>query len=177
VVDTLDDFVTASNLDELIAVLRQMPNAIVDACDQVQAKTAIAAWALEQGLIHVCVGAAGGKTQAHAIEVADLSQVTHDPLLAQVRYRLRKHHGASRTANIGVSCVFTRENVKRPLDGECDLTSNQAERVEANLNCHGYGSVVTVTASLGFTAAGHALNALAVLPHRTNKNTKNKDQF
>jgi tRNA A37 threonylcarbamoyladenosine dehydratase len=175
VVDTLDDFVTANNLNELMTLLEGVPNAIVDACDQVQAKTAIAAWALEQGLVHVCVGAAGGKTQAHAIEMADLSQVTHDPLLAQVRYRLRKYHGASRTSVMRVSCLFTRESVKQPSDVACDFSPSQAEHTEANLNCHGYGSVVTMTASLGFAAAGHVLNALAALSHKTNKNTKNQE--
>lgn len=174
VVDVIDEFVTASNVAELIALLNALPDAIVDACDQVQAKTALAVWALQHPLIHVSVGAAGGKTQAHAVEVADLYQVTHDPLLAQVRYRLRKHHSAPRNANMGLACVFTRESVKRPPDVACDLGATQTSNsVDANLNCHGYGSVVTVTASLGLAAAGRVLNELAIGYKRKNQ-TKNK---
>jgi tRNA threonylcarbamoyladenosine dehydratase len=160
-VDTIDDFVTAHNVPDLLAQLHTSPHAIIDACDQVQAKTALAAWALEHQLIHVCIGAAGGKTQAHAIEVADLFHVTHDPLLAQVRYRLRKHHHAPKDTQMGVTCVFTRENVKRPLDVSCESDLTSMTHVDANLNCHGYGSVVTVTASLGLAAAGHVLNVIA----------------
>jgi tRNA A37 threonylcarbamoyladenosine dehydratase len=31
---------------------------------------------------------------AHLVDIADLSATTHDPLLSQLRYRLRKQHGA-----------------------------------------------------------------------------------
>ena len=41
-------------------------------------------------------GAAGGKRLAHRVEIDDLVRTTHDPLLAQLRYRLRRQHGASR---------------------------------------------------------------------------------
>jgi tRNA threonylcarbamoyladenosine dehydratase len=160
VVDVIDEFVSATNVAELLHSLGSSPDAIVDACDQVQAKTALAAWAMAQQVVHVCVGAAGGKTQAHAVEVADLFHVTHDPLLAQVRYRLRKHHGATRHAPIGVPCVFTREAVTRPAAVACGAPTD-GRVVDANLNCHGYGSVVTVTASLGLAAAGQVLNTLA----------------
>jgi tRNA threonylcarbamoyladenosine dehydratase len=161
VVDVIDEFVSATNASELLHSLGSSPNAIIDACDQVQAKTALAAWAMAHQVVHVCVGAAGGKTQAHAVEVADVFHVTHDPLLAQVRYRLRKHHGAARNAPIGVTCVFTREAVTRPAAGVACDTPPGGRVVDANLNCHGYGSVVTVTASLGLAAAGHVLNTVA----------------
>jgi tRNA threonylcarbamoyladenosine dehydratase len=100
-------------------------------------------------------GAAGGKRQAHLVEQADLSKVTHDPLLAQVRYRLRKERGAPKDgAKMGVQCVFSRENVAPP-DPSCQIEG------DGTLNCHGYGSVVTVTASFGMVAASLTLNFLA----------------
>ena len=158
VVDAIDDFVTPQNwpalLAETLGSLR--PSAVIDACDQVSAKTALAAWAMSQRVALVSVGAAGGKRQAQAMEVADLSQVTHDPLLAQLRYRLRKHHGGARQGAIGVTCVFSREAVVPP-DASCGVD----EATDGSLNCHGYGSVVSVTASFGLCAAGWVINTVA----------------
>ena len=124
---------------------------LIDACDQVQAKAAMAHWAMQRKLPLICVGAAGGKQRAQAVEVDDLAQVTHDPLLASLRQRLRKQHGAARTGSMGVRCVFSREPVSPPVDA-CE--------VDGSLNCHGYGSSVVVTASFGFVAAGEALQSL-----------------
>ena len=69
---------------------------VVDACDQVSAKAVLAAWALATRVPLVIVGAAGGKRAAERVEVADLASVTHDPVLAALRQRLSKFHGAPR---------------------------------------------------------------------------------
>jgi tRNA A37 threonylcarbamoyladenosine dehydratase len=104
-VAVIDEFVDADNWARILAdaVAQQGPlSAVIDACDQMGAKTAMAAWALGTRARLVCVGAAGGKRLAHLVEVDDVANSTHDPLLAQLRYRLRKHHGASRDGRIGV---------------------------------------------------------------------------
>ena len=133
-------------------------DAVIDACDQVKAKTAMAAWALGKRTLFVSVGAAGGKRLAHKVDVDDLAHTTHDPLLAQLRYRLRKFHGAPREGKkIGVQCVFSREAVAPP-DASCDIEG------DGSLNCHGYGSVVAVTATFGQCAAGWILDRLASKP-------------
>lgn len=128
---------------------------VIDACDQVRAKTVVAEWARTSGTLLVVSGAAGGKRQAHKVEVADLAHTTHDPLLAQLRYRLRKQHGAPRAPGqaMGVTCVFSREAVAQP--DACDTS------VDGSLNCHGYGSSVAVTATFGMCAAGWMLDQLA----------------
>ncbi|MCY1382192.1 tRNA threonylcarbamoyladenosine dehydratase [compost metagenome] len=92
--------------------------------------------------------------------MADLADTTHDPLLAQLRYRLRKHHGAARAGRIGVNCVFSREAVAAP-DASCQL-----EPGDGSLNCHGYGSAVSVTATFGLCAAGALMNTLAANAHK-----------
>lgn len=153
VVDVIDEFVTPDNWPQLLQ--GSEPTALIDACDQVRAKTVLAAWARQHLLPFVTVGAAGGKRLPQAVEVADLSEVTHDPLLAQLRYRLRKQHGGARQGRMGTACVFSRETVAPP-DASCAL-----DAVDGSLNCHGYGSVVSVTATFGFCAAGWVLNAVA----------------
>ncbi|MGL4435392.1 MAG: tRNA threonylcarbamoyladenosine dehydratase [Giesbergeria sp.] len=151
-VHCVEEFVEPGNWP---AILPGGVDALIDACDQVPAKTAMAAWARVQRSLFITVGAAGGKRLAHKVDVDDLAQVTHDPLLAQLRYRLRKHHGAPRDGKkIAVPCVFSREAVAPP-DASC------AVQGDGSLNCHGYGSVVAVTATFGQCAAGWVLDALA----------------
>ena len=137
--------------------------AVIDACDQVRAKAVLAAWAMACGTPLVCVGAAGGKRHAQAVELADLADVTHDPLLAALRQRLRQHHNAPRKGRVNVSCVFSREAVVAPQPQP--LVSNSAAESTASsdstLNCHGYGSTVSVTATFGMVAAGEVLSRLA----------------
>jgi len=141
VVHAVEEFVDETNWP---ALLTTPVDAVIDACDQVRAKATLAAWSLASGTPLVIAGAAGGKRRPQAIEVADLAEVTHDPLLASLRQRLRQKHGAARQGTIGLRCVFSREAVVVPTKA-CD--------VEANLNCHGYGSTVTVTAAFGLIAA------------------------
>ena len=159
-VDAVDDFVSPENWP---ALLPCMPDAVIDACDQVKAKVSLAQWALSEGIGFITVGAAGGKRLAHKVDVDDLSRITHDPLLAQLRYRLRKHHGAARgDKRIGIQGVFSREAVAPP-DASCEVDG------DGSLNCHGYGSVVSVTATFGMCAASEILNFLAITPERAKK--------
>jgi tRNA threonylcarbamoyladenosine dehydratase len=145
----VDEFVEPTNWPALLPVPVQV---VVDACDQVRAKAALAAWSLASQVPLVCVGAAGGKRLAQAVEVADLSEATHDPLLASLRQRLRKDGAAPRQARMGLRCVFSRESVVAPVDAAC--------ATDGSLNCHGYGSSVVVTATFGMVAAGEAIAQL-----------------
>jgi tRNA A37 threonylcarbamoyladenosine dehydratase len=102
-VHAVEEFVDEGNWP---ALLPQPVDAVIDACDQVRAKAAMAAWAATSGTLLVMVGAAGGKHRAQAVELGDLSEVTHDPLLASLRQRLRKQHGGRRDGKMGLRCVF-----------------------------------------------------------------------
>jgi tRNA threonylcarbamoyladenosine dehydratase len=150
----VEEFVEPDNWPRLLPA---GVDAVIDACDQVKAKLAMAASALETKTLFVSVGAAGGKRLAHKVELEDLADATHDPLLAQVRTRLRKLHGAPREGRkIGVACVFSREAVAPP-DASCAIDGV----ADGSLNCHGYGSVVSVTATFGQCAAGWVLDRIA----------------
>jgi len=153
VVHGVEEFADEQNWPSLLS---QPVDAVIDACDQVRAKLTMAAWARETGVGFITAGAAGGKTQPQAVEVDDLAAVTHDPLLASLRQRLRKQHGAPRQGRIGVRCVFSREAVQSPADAACD--------VDGSLNCHGYGSSVAVTATFGMVAASIVIEGLTTVP-------------
>ena len=179
-IDCIEEFVDANNWPAVLgfdADFDWKTVAVIDACDQVKAKTAMAAWAIKSNARLISVGAAGGKRLAHKVDIEDLSLVTHDPLLAQMRNRLRKEHGAARDKKkIGVACVFSRESVMQPGAVAAVASSETAHALQAGdflsdfsveaqsdatLNCHGYGSVVTVTSTFGLCAAGWLLGQIA----------------
>ncbi len=156
-VNCVEEFVEPGNWPALMPV---DVTAVIDACDQVRAKTAMAAWARNCASHFIAVGAAGGKRHAHLVDIDDLSQSTHDPLLAQLRHRLRKEHAAPAAGKkIGIACVFSRESVQQP-DASCEGVG------DGTLNCHGYGSVVSVTATFGQCAAGWILDRISASPER-----------
>lgn len=158
VVHCIEDFVEPENWPQ---ILPAGVDAVIDACDQVKAKLAMAQWARRNKRMLITVGAAGGKRLAHKVEVDDLSQVTHDPLLAQLRYRLRKEFNAPRDGKkMGVVTVFSRETVMQP-DASCQMSG-----ADGTLNCSGYGSVVSVTATFGMCAVGWVLDEIAKNPKK-----------
>ncbi|GAB3653540.1 tRNA threonylcarbamoyladenosine dehydratase [Ramlibacter alkalitolerans] len=151
-VHAVEEFVEPENWPQL---LPEGVTAVIDACDELKAKTAMAVWARSRKGLFISCGAAGGKRLAHKVDVDDLAATTHDPLLAQLRYRLRRFHGAPKEGKrIGVPCVFSREAVAPP-DPSCAIEG------DGSLNCHGYGSVVSVTATFGQCAAGWVLDRIA----------------
>lgn len=182
-VHCVEEFVDAANWPGIAGLHTQgeLSVSVIDACDQVRAKTAMAAWALEhkrkcrgdkgnQQVNFISVGAAGGKRHAHKVDIDDLSLTTHDPLLAQLRYRLRKEQGAARQGKIGVTCVFSREAVMQPAPAsakENEVSDLQVQgaagdaQSDGSLNCQGYGSVVSVTSTFGICAAGWVLEKIA----------------
>jgi len=154
---TVEEFVAPDNWPALLPATGRLIDVVIDACDEGQAKVTLAAWALRSGTALVIVGAAGGKQRAEAVAVDDLGSVTHDPVLAALRQRLRRHHGAGR-GRIGLRCVYSREPVQSPSD---------AFDVDGSLNCHGYGSSVAGTATFGMVAAGVAIELLDVASDRS----------
>jgi tRNA threonylcarbamoyladenosine dehydratase len=151
-ITSIEEFVAPENWPQ---ILPAGVDAVIDACDQIKAKVAMAVWARRTKTLFIAAGAAGGKRLAHKVDIDDLAHTTHDPLLAQLRYRLRKEHGAPREGKkIGVACVFSREAVAPP-DASCAVEG------DGTLNCAGYGSTVSVTATFGHCAAGWVLEKLA----------------
>lgn len=147
-VEAVEEFVDADNAARLLPLDAQV---VIDACDQTAAKVAVVATTHARGQACLISGAAGGRRFAHTVDVADLSAVTHDALLASVRQRLRKVHHFARSGPMGVQAVFSREPVVR--SEQCDPG--------AGLACAGYGSSVNVTATFGFALAALAIEVLA----------------
>lgn len=152
----VDDFIAPDNLDALLGPLEKL-DVLVDAIDGVRAKTALLAWCRAHGLAVVTAGAAGGQLDPTRIQVADLARTQQDPLLAKVRSQLRKSHGFPKDTKkkFGIEAVYSEEPLRYP---EASCAPGQGS---GGLNCAGFGSTVTVTASFGLAAAAVALRRLA----------------
>lgn len=145
---TIEDFITVENLGEYLNHDRQN-SWILDAMDEVRVKAALIAYAKRHRYKIITTGAAGGKTKAEDLLIDDLNATYHDPLCARLKAILRKdfnfpeHHKKA-----GIPIVFSKEN------------SAPKKNASGGLNCQGYGSVITVTATMGMMAASYILNKI-----------------
>lgn len=174
-VHCVEEFIDEAN----VAALIPSCDAVIDAIDNVRAKAALIAHCRHQKITMVTTGGAGGRLDPTQIQVADLSRTTQDALASKVRARLRKTYGFTRDPKkkFGVACVFSPEQIRRPLT-ECAVTevtgvagaeatnamtkhfSEDKLDGSAGLSCAGYGSSVAVTAGFGFAAAARVLAAI-----------------
>ncbi len=148
----IEDFVTNENIN---VMLNHHYDGVIDCIDDAKAKAAIANFCKVKNIPLVMTGAAGGRLDATRIKHADMSEVSHDKLLAKVRNLLRRDYGFSnghsakgKSAKLGIQCVYSDENVIKP-DSACEVEASAI----TGLNCAGYGSSVCVTAPFGFAAA------------------------
>ena len=68
----IEEFVEPANWPHVLG--GRTVDAVIDACDQVVAKTAMAQWARNAHCDFISVGAAGGKRQAHRVDIDDLAR-------------------------------------------------------------------------------------------------------
>lgn len=146
----IEDFVTEDNLK---IIFRRPFDFVIDAVDQVRVKAAMADYFVKHKQPFVLSGGAGGQRNPALIKSADLAKVTHDPLLSNLRYTLRKRYGFTRDPKqkMNVPCVFSTESAVPPQSGEaCDAALQ-------GLSCAGYGATMLVTAAFGLHCAQAAI--------------------
>jgi tRNA threonylcarbamoyladenosine dehydratase len=158
----IDEFLTPENLDAHLRTNAENPYFVVlDATDDVKMKIALVAYCegrdelgrarvaqqKEQEITKqsakksltislIICGGAGGKLDPSRIKAADLAKTTQDPVLSKIRYSLRKEYGfgSDPKKKLGVTAIYSDE----PRQGVAS----------GGLSCAGYGSAVTVTATL-----------------------------
>lgn len=173
----VDDFLTPDNVSALI---QPDMSVLLDCTDQVKAKVAMVIQARRMKVPLLVSGGAGGKTQSLALRTGDLSESTHDALLARMRNMLRRDHGFPRPSSakggtkpsakvprMGVRVIWVDQPTRMPQawsgqvadsrNADGDLAANAALQ---GLSCAGYGSAVTVTAAMGLAAAGEAIELI-----------------
>lgn len=163
-VQPVDDFVDADNIGRLLA---GPPGVLLDCTDQVPAKIAMILQARAQGWPVLVCGGAGGKTDPLALRAGDLALAAHDALLGRVRQVLRQRHGYPkggaaggkahrRVPRMGVPCLWFDQPVRLPAVCAADAAESPGAAPQG-LSCAGYGSAVTITATMGLAAADWAL--------------------
>ncbi len=164
----VDDFLDADNVAEIGADLKTRGcTYIIDCIDQVRAKVALILEAQKYDIPLLVCGGSGGKRRIDQMQVTDLALVQQDALLGRVRQILRKEHGFARGSThkkpkkMNVACVWICEKSLNPWaqnpQGGTDASEGAASGLQG-LSCAGYGSCVTVTASMGLRAVNTVLN-------------------
>ena len=148
-VDTVEEFLQPDNIEQLIAADNSY---VIDCVDSFRVKAALIAYCRRNKIPVITSGGAGGRVDPSQVKIADLIRSEQDPLLAQTRKLLRREYGFSRNLKrrFHVSCVYSTE--QQPQKG--------CEGSDSSLNCAGFGSVVTVTATFGLVAVSHVLKRL-----------------
>jgi tRNA A37 threonylcarbamoyladenosine dehydratase len=151
-VECIDDFVTVENVASLVPT---SAGVVIDAIDAPRAKAALIAHCVANRVPVVVCGGAGGRLDPLALRRSDVAEVKGDALLAAVRARLRRDHGFPKER--GVRFVVDAIWSPAPAGGVRPASPGEAGMP---LACGGYGSVVMVTATMGFAAASDAVGAL-----------------
>ena len=136
---------------------------ILDAIDDMTNKVLLIVRCCENKIPVIACGGAGGRRELTSVRVGDLSQASHDKLLAEVRRNLRQEHDFPTGHSVmNVPCVYSVERTVDPQpDGSvCEMRS--AAEDGARLNCNGgLGSATFVTGAFGFAAAGFVVRKIA----------------
>ena len=146
---------------------------LVDAMDTVVAKLHVIARCLDLAIPVVTSLGAARRLDPTAIQVSDLSETHTDQLAKDVRKYLRRRHGISASAPLGVLAVWSveepRESLALPGDEEgmpgTHLRQGGQRRREPK--CH--GSVAFVTGAFGLAAAGAVVQAISGQTPRTTR--------
>ncbi|MDG1702525.1 MAG: tRNA threonylcarbamoyladenosine dehydratase [Opitutae bacterium] len=152
-------FFTEQTADELLS---EDYDCLVDAIDSVSHKSLLIAEARKRKLPIVTCGGGGGKLDPTKVVVKDLAKTKNDPLLLQVRKRLRKEYGFSKfeRQKFHIPCVFSEEEPSFPhADGS--VSCEREKGGDCRLNCDaGFGSSTMLTGTIGFTVASVAIEQL-----------------
>ena len=159
----VDDFLTPENAAQ---VLPPELDVVIDCTDQMAAKVAMVQLSRTRRQALIVCGGAGGKTDPLKLRAGDLAAATHDALLARLRNILRRDHGFARPSvkpgkpparvpRMGVRVLWLDQAAMLPQAWKA-----QGAEPGAGLSCAGYGSSVTVTASMGLAAAAQAIDLL-----------------
>ena len=140
-------------------------NYIVDAIDTTNYKCLLIAEARKRDLNIITCGGAGGRVDPARVQVADLARTFNDPLLLQVRKRLRQQYGfpSYKRQKFGVDCVFSDEFPIFPAE-DGSVSCKREKGADYRLNCNlGFGSAAFLTGTFGFFLAAEVAKRIALV--------------
>lgn len=158
-VEAVEAFVEAENVSLLSGAGFDF---VIDCIDSFRIKAALIAACRRSKIPLITVGGAGGQTDPTRIRLTDLSRTEQDPLLSKTRKLLRREYGFSSNPKrrFDVPAVYSTEQQVYPT-AEGAVCMDKPTALEGSLNCGGFGSAMTVTATFGMAAVSHLLKRLA----------------
>ena len=158
-VETCEAFI---DMDNTSLLTDEVFNFVIDCIDNFRVKAAMISQCRRHKIPIITLGGAGGQQDPTRVRVADLSRTEQDPLLSKTRKLLRKEFGFSSNPKrrFAVPAVFSMEQQVYPTS-EGGVCLDKPGTVEGSLNCGGYGSAMTVTATFAMAAVSYVLGRLA----------------
>ncbi|MEM6910507.1 MAG: tRNA threonylcarbamoyladenosine dehydratase [Verrucomicrobiota bacterium] len=147
---------------------------VVDAIDSVPHKCHLIQACHSRRLPLVVCGGAGGKRDGTQVRIRDLAATGRDPLLYQVRRRLRREFGFPKGEGVrfGVDAVVSSERPVFPGEGGC-VVRERPPGEDMRLNCErGFGTASFVTGAFGLAAAGRLVERLAASEETTPESSR-----
>jgi tRNA A37 threonylcarbamoyladenosine dehydratase len=147
-------FFTKSSADKILGTSFSL---VIDAIDRVENKMELIAACVERDLALITVGSGGDRLDPLAVSVSDLAFTLYDPLLQCVRKQLRQKHCFPRgdKKRFSIPCVYAPKQ-RGPRVKSC--SDDSPSRKSCN---DGLGSVVFMTATMGFIAVAEAVKLLS----------------
>ncbi|MDE3271352.1 tRNA cyclic N6-threonylcarbamoyladenosine(37) synthase TcdA [Pseudoalteromonas sp. G4] len=167
-VSVIDDFLTLENIREHIEKF----DYVIDCIDQVKVKAALIAHCKRNKLPIITIGGAGGQIDPSQIRIGDVAKTKQDPLLAKVRYLLRKQYNFSNNPKrkFGVDCIYSEEQLVYPSSDGSVCHSKAGADGNMNMDCQtGFGSLTMVTGSFAFFAAARSVKKYLEKCERNNQ--------
>lgn len=152
-------FFTEATMDRL---LEPSFDFIIDAIDATKHKCLLIAEARKQGLNLITCGGAGGRIDPSRVKIVDLAYTVNDPLLLQVRKRLRREYGfpSHRRQKFKIDCVFSDELPVFPAE-DGSVSCDRETGADYRLNCdYGFGSSTFLTGTFGFFLAAEVVKRM-----------------
>lgn len=136
---------------------------IIDAIDGTKHKCLLIAEARKRNLKLITCGGAGGCIDPSRVRIQDLARTINDPLLLQVRKKLRRDYGfpGFKRQKFKIDCVYSDELPVFPKEDGTVSTERESGE-DYRLNCDtGFGSATYVTGTVGFFLAAEVVKRIA----------------
>lgn len=158
-------FYSAENCEE---ILSWKPDIIVDAIDNLTAKSHLLATCRERGIKVITSTGAAARLDPSKVCLADLSESHTDPMAAQLRKILRSRHDFPAEGPFGIQAVYSSEIPMDPIElkydnGEgfrCVCPQGQNDLHSCDRRNVIYGTASFVTGSFGFMMASWVVRQL-----------------
>lgn len=116
-ISALPKFYNADTAEEILSL---KPDYIVDAIDNLTAKTHLLNECVQRKLNVITSGGASAKMDPTRIQLVDLADTHTDPMVHQVRKMLRQNFNFPNQGKFGIPCVFSDEVPMQPVELKYD---------------------------------------------------------